>query len=99
MYEVRVFTSMTKGRLLDILSLMSLMSTIDDAHEAQKGKAQCRNVIGIEIPTGQNQDHWIRKHQINDRDRLQRMKGELNNVLFPIPQLVRTVRSYRFKDR
>jgi hypothetical protein len=41
----------------------------------------------------------MRKRQINDRDRLQRMKGELNIVLFPIPQLVRTVRSYSFKDR
>jgi hypothetical protein len=37
--------------------------------------------------------------QINDRDRLRRTKGELNNVLFPIPQLVKTARFYRFKDQ
>jgi hypothetical protein len=31
------------------------------------------------------------KHQINDMDGLQRENEELNNVLFPIPQLVYTV--------
>jgi hypothetical protein len=41
----------------------------------------------------------MRNRQIYDRDRLQRVKGELNIMLFPIPQLVRTVRSYSFKDR
>jgi hypothetical protein len=37
--------------------------------------------------------------QINGRDRLQRSKGVLNITLFPIPQLVRIVRSYIFKDQ
>jgi hypothetical protein len=37
--------------------------------------------------------------QINDRGELRRSKGELNIALVPIPQLVRTIRSYSFEDQ
>jgi hypothetical protein len=40
MYEVRMFPSMTKGEIVGhiVIDVLSLMSTTDDAHEAQKGK-------------------------------------------------------------
>jgi len=49
------------------------------------------------------EDHWriviIRStSQINDKDKLWRAKEELNNVLFPFAQLVRTIKYNRFKD-
>jgi hypothetical protein len=40
MYEVIMLPSMTKGEIVghNVIDVFSLMSTIDDAHEAQKGK-------------------------------------------------------------
>jgi hypothetical protein len=48
------------------------------------------------------EDHWRIltvgfANQINDMDELQRAEGELNDSLFPIPQLVRIVQSYSFE--
>jgi hypothetical protein len=40
MYEVRMLPSMTKGDIVGhiVIDVLSLMSTVDDAHEDQKGK-------------------------------------------------------------
>jgi hypothetical protein len=37
----------------------------------------------------------MHNRQIYNKDRLWRVKGELKNMLFPIPQLVKSIRRYR----
>jgi len=86
--KLECFPQWQRGRLLDILSLMSI---VDDAHESQKGKHNAETWLGLKSPH-EKPGPLDTQAQINDRDGLQRTKGELNNMLFLIPQLVYTVR-------